>query len=279
MRLGAYPAVLEPESIVAQAYQTHRGVRAAPAPLRGEQRLPRPYRRERAAVLRAPRPTATSSSSSSTRRTCIRSWSAPRPIPELKSRPTRPHPLFAAFIGAALDYKAAERLPVEIAEHRANGADERPCARSTLPTCRWCRAAAARARAPWLHTTSRRSSSETLYVGKIFALRADEVRMPGGRTARREVVEHYGAVAIVAMDDDNNVALVYQYRHAVGATAVGTARRPARHRGRTAALTAARELEEEAGLAARDWARAGRRASPRRGSATRCVRVLPRDRA
>src|SRR5262249_37748170 len=43
--------------------------------------------------------------------------------PELKSRPTKPHPLFAAFIGAALDYKAAERLPVEIPEHRANGVD------------------------------------------------------------------------------------------------------------------------------------------------------------
>jgi CTP synthase len=36
--------------------------------------------------------------------------------PELKSRPTRPHPLFAAFIRAALDYVAAERLPVELAE-------------------------------------------------------------------------------------------------------------------------------------------------------------------
>jgi len=33
-------------------------------------------------------------------------------------------------------------------------------------------------------------SSETVYVGKIFALRADEVAMPGGRSARREVVEH-----------------------------------------------------------------------------------------
>ena len=43
--------------------------------------------------------------------------------PELKSRPTRPHPLFAAFIGAALDYKAGERLPVEIPEKRANGAE------------------------------------------------------------------------------------------------------------------------------------------------------------
>ena len=43
--------------------------------------------------------------------------------PELKSRPTRPHPLFAAFIGAAIEYKAAERLPVEIPEQRANGAE------------------------------------------------------------------------------------------------------------------------------------------------------------
>ncbi|MCX5044023.1 CTP synthase [Aldersonia sp. NBC_00410] len=34
--------------------------------------------------------------------------------PELKSRPTRPHPLFTAFVGASLKYKAAERLPVDI---------------------------------------------------------------------------------------------------------------------------------------------------------------------
>ena len=38
--------------------------------------------------------------------------------PELKSRPTRPHPLFAAFVGAALDYKAAERLPMELSDER-----------------------------------------------------------------------------------------------------------------------------------------------------------------
>ena len=42
--------------------------------------------------------------------------------PELKSRPTRPHPLFAAFIGAALDYKAEERLPLENLQ-RSNGAE------------------------------------------------------------------------------------------------------------------------------------------------------------
>ncbi|MDT5105886.1 MAG: 8-oxo-dGDP phosphatase [Mycobacterium sp.] len=95
--------------------------------------------------------------------------------------------------------------------------------------------------------------SETLYVGKIFALRADEVRMPGGSTARREVVEHYGAVAIVALDDDRNVVLVLQYRHPVGrrlwelpAGLLDMGDEPPH-------ATAARELEEEAGLAAGQW--------------------------
>jgi len=59
------------------------------------------------------------------------------------------------------------------------------------------------------------ASSETLYTGTIFALRRDQVRMPGGKLATREVVEHFGAVAIVAIDDDNNIPMVYQYRHAI----------------------------------------------------------------
>ena len=95
--------------------------------------------------------------------------------------------------------------------------------------------------------------SETIYVGKIFALRADEVRMPGGDTARREVVEHYGAVAVLALDDDGNIVMVYQYRHPVGrrlwelpAGLLDTGGEPAH-------ITAARELEEEAGLSAQNW--------------------------
>ena len=44
------------------------------------------------------------------------------------------------------------------------------------------------------------ASSETLYTGKIFALRRDQVRMPGGKVVTREVVEHFGAVAVVAME-------------------------------------------------------------------------------
>lgn len=96
--------------------------------------------------------------------------------------------------------------------------------------------------------------SETVYVGKILALRADEVAMPGGRTARREVVEHFGAVGIVALDESNNIALIHQYRHPVGRRLWELPAGLLDIGGEAPHLSAARELEEEAGLAARDWA-------------------------
>jgi ADP-ribose pyrophosphatase len=95
--------------------------------------------------------------------------------------------------------------------------------------------------------------SETIYVGKIFALRADEVRMPGGNTARREVVEHYGAVAILAVDDDNNVVMVYQYRHPVGRRLWELPAGLLDMGGEPPHVTAARELSEEVGLSAQNW--------------------------
>ena len=151
---------------------------------------------------RAPRRTGTSSSSSSTTPTVHPFLVGTQAHPELKSRPTRPHPLFVAFIGAALDYKAAERLPVET--RRRNGAERR-------------RARAARARAPWLTTTSTTVDSETLYVGKIFALRADEVRHAGrphrtprgGRALRRRRHRRARRRATTS-------SLIHQYRHPVG---------------------------------------------------------------
>jgi 8-oxo-dGTP pyrophosphatase MutT (NUDIX family) len=96
-------------------------------------------------------------------------------------------------------------------------------------------------------------ASETIYVGKIFALRADEVRMPGGGTARREIIEHYGAVAIVALDEDRNVVMVHQYRHAVGRRLWELPAGLLDMGDEAPHLTAARELEEEAGLAAQQW--------------------------
>jgi ADP-ribose pyrophosphatase len=93
-------------------------------------------------------------------------------------------------------------------------------------------------------------ASHTVFGGSIIALRTDEVRMPGGATASREVVEHYGAVAVAALDDADRLAMIFQYRHPVGRRLwelpAGLLDEP----GEDPAVAAARELHEEAGLVA-----------------------------
>jgi 8-oxo-dGDP phosphatase len=95
--------------------------------------------------------------------------------------------------------------------------------------------------------------SETLYVGKIFALRVDDVRMPGGKTAKREVVENFGAVAVLAIDEENNIVLVYQYRQPLGRRLWELPAGLLDLGGEPPHVTAARELQEEVGLSAKDW--------------------------
>jgi len=97
------------------------------------------------------------------------------------------------------------------------------------------------------------TSSETLHTGKIFALRRDDVRMPGGKIVTREVVEHYGAVAIVAIDDEGRIPMVYQYRHAIGRRLWELPAGLLDVNGEAPHLTAVRELREEAGLQAQNW--------------------------
>ena len=97
------------------------------------------------------------------------------------------------------------------------------------------------------------TSSEILHVGKIFALRSDRVRMPGGKIVTRDVVEHYGAVAIVAMDEDGRIPMVYQYRHPFGRRLLELPAGLLDVNGEAPHLTAARELVEEAGLQAQTW--------------------------
>ncbi|MCV6967120.1 ADP-ribose pyrophosphatase [Mycobacterium intermedium] len=96
-------------------------------------------------------------------------------------------------------------------------------------------------------------SSETLYQGAIFALRRDQVRMPGGTIAAREVVEHYGAVAIVALDEDNRIPLIYQYRHTCGHRLWELPAGLLDVSGEHPHVTAQRELQEEVGLKAGTW--------------------------
>jgi ADP-ribose pyrophosphatase len=77
--------------------------------------------------------------------------------------------------------------------------------------------------------------------------------MPGGKVVTRDVVEHFGAVGIVAMDDDGNIPMVYQYRHAFGRRLWELPAGLLDVNGEAAHLTAARELQEEAGLQASTW--------------------------
>lgn len=77
--------------------------------------------------------------------------------------------------------------------------------------------------------------------------------MPGGKIVNREVVEHYGAVAVLAMDDDARIPMVYQYRHPIGRRLWELPAGLLDVDSEAPHLTAARELREEAGLDARDW--------------------------
>ncbi len=118
------------------------------------------------------------------------------------------------------------------------------------------RTSAQEARAPWLHDTAESwpvLRTEGLADGRIVRVRTDTVRMPDGRAAGREVVEHPGAVAIVALDEAGQVLLIRQYRHPAGRLLWEI---PAGLRdvaGEPPLVTAQRELLEEAGYQAADW--------------------------
>ena len=91
-----------------------------------------------------------------------------------------------------------------------------------------------------------------IFRGRIISVRQDEVTLPNGRRVTLDVVHHPGAAAIVAVDADDTVALLRQFRHAVGgyiwevpAGTLGDGEAPAD--------CARRELEEETGLVAAQW--------------------------
>ena len=96
-------------------------------------------------------------------------------------------------------------------------------------------------------------SSAEVARGRLVTLRTDKVRTPDDELAERDVVLHPGAVAVLALDDVQQVLLIRQYRHPVGRLLWEI---PAGLRdvsGETPWATARRELLEEAGYRARDW--------------------------
>jgi 8-oxo-dGDP phosphatase len=96
-------------------------------------------------------------------------------------------------------------------------------------------------------------SSTELARGAFVRLRTDMVRMPDGEAVGRDVVEHPGAVAVLAMDAEERVLVIRQYRHPVGRLLWEI---PAGLRdvaGEPLRATAERELLEEAGYRAAQW--------------------------
>jgi ADP-ribose pyrophosphatase len=95
--------------------------------------------------------------------------------------------------------------------------------------------------------------SERVFEGKVIALRRDHLSMPGDTTAWRDVVEHPGSVAVVALDDSDAVVVVRQYRHPIRRELDELPAGILDKEGEPAVETAKRELAEEAGLAADEW--------------------------
>lgn len=92
-------------------------------------------------------------------------------------------------------------------------------------------------------------SSERIYDGRIINVRVDTVRMPSGRSATREIVEHSHAVCIIPVDDDGNVLLVRQYRKPAEESLLEAAA-GGMEEGEVSDESVLRELQEEVGYTA-----------------------------
>ncbi|ADU30044.1 NUDIX hydrolase [Evansella cellulosilytica] len=93
---------------------------------------------------------------------------------------------------------------------------------------------------------------ETIFEGKIIDLSVHDVELPNGEMSKREIVNHPGAVAVIAVTDKDEVILVEQFRKPLEKT---IAEIPAGklEKGENPLQCAKRELEEETGLVAGKW--------------------------
>ena len=106
------------------------------------------------------------------------------------------------------------------------------------------------------HLREQHLGGRVLLEGGFLEVRRDEVRLPDGGTATREYVRHPGAVAVVPLLDDGRLVLERQFRYPVGEVLLEF---PAGKidPGESTLACARRELLEETGYTARQWARAG----------------------
>jgi ADP-ribose pyrophosphatase len=93
------------------------------------------------------------------------------------------------------------------------------------------------------------STLRHVYKGRIVDLRLEEVTLPNGVTMTIEMIRHPGAAAIVPLDDEGHVTLIHQFRHAAGGF-IWEIPAGKLDDGEQPIACAARELQEEVGLAA-----------------------------
>jgi len=107
------------------------------------------------------------------------------------------------------------------------------------------------------HLVERPLASEVLLDGSFLHVRRDTVALPDGHRVTREYVRHPGAVAVIPLLDDGRLLLERQYRHPLGQVILEF---PAGKidPGEDTFACAVRELQEETGYTAREWAFAGR---------------------
>ncbi len=103
--------------------------------------------------------------------------------------------------------------------------------------------------------------SRVIHKGRYLTFRVDTVELPDGSRSTRDIAGHPGAVAIVAIDDDDQVLLVRQFRLPAGRVLLeipaGTLDRDADGATEDPDLAARRELEEETGMRAGSWTQLG----------------------
>ncbi len=95
-------------------------------------------------------------------------------------------------------------------------------------------------------------AAKSRFIGRVWNVNTDTVQI-GDQTVDRDYVVHSGAVAIIALDDQERVYLIRQYRHPVGMYLFEPPAGLIDKAGEEALATAKRELAEEAGLEAADW--------------------------